>query len=113
MNSDICYEQINGDYWYATYLGTKIVILMSNGYINATKLCTDGGKQFKHWLPCKHSQEVLAYYKVKLNQQTFPIDVTQNLTLEGGSAGIPADLADNANSTILPTDVTQNLTLLD
>ena len=111
MNSDICYEQIDGDYWYATYLGTKIIIMKSNGYINATKLCTDGGKQFKNWLRCLPSQEVLAYYNAKLNQPTFPTDVTQNLTLEGGLARIRADLGANANSTILPTDVTQNLTL--
>src|SRR5436190_12170582 len=101
MISDICYEQIDEDYWYASYLGVKVIMMKSNGYVNETKLCTDGGKQFKHWLACKHSQEVLAYYNVKLNQPTFPTDVTQNLTLLDPSDGILSDGSPNANL-ILP-----------
>jgi len=48
--SDICYEQIRDNYWYGQYSKFKVVINKSNGYINATKLCIDGGKQFKKWL---------------------------------------------------------------
>ena len=39
-------EQINGDYWHAEYLGLRMVAMKSNGYINATKLCSDGKKLF-------------------------------------------------------------------
>jgi hypothetical protein len=76
--SDICYEQIKGDYWYASYLGTKVVMMKSSGYINITKLCTDGGKRFKHWLENKHSKEMLEFYQNIINQSS-------------SSDGIPSD----------------------
>jgi hypothetical protein len=35
------------------------VIIMNNGYINASKLCADGGKRFKCWLENKSSKEII------------------------------------------------------
>ena len=81
--SEIAYEQIHGNYWYASYLDLKVVMMKSNGYINASKLCTDGGKRFDHWLENKHSQQMLNYYQTRLNQ----IPSTNHFS----SAGIPAD----------------------
>src|SRR3977135_3031660 len=65
---DICYEQIKGNYWYANYHGFKVVMDKSNGYINATKLCIDGGKTFNHWLENKRSKETMNFFLKKLNQ---------------------------------------------
>ena len=65
---DICNEQIEGDYWYADYLGTKIIVKKSNGYVNATKLCSDAGKRFGAWLADKHNKEVLKFYQDKITR---------------------------------------------
>jgi hypothetical protein len=35
------------------------VIMNSNGYINATKLCKNGGKEFKHWKESQHSKKMI------------------------------------------------------
>jgi hypothetical protein len=89
--SDICYEQIKGDFWFASYLGLKVVMMKSNGYINATKLCSDGGKSFFHWVENKHSKEMLNFYQTKLNQSFssdgIPSDGIQ--ALEVSAIGIP------------------------
>ena len=84
---DICYEQIKGDYWYASYLGVKVVMDKSTGYINATRLCADGGKIYKNWLRNKHNQGMLEYYLMKLNQsQLGEVIFPENLTLGAAAA---------------------------
>src|SRR3977135_1273144 len=103
---DICYEQIKGDYWYASYLGVKVVMNKSNGYINATKLCADGGKHLFNWLQNKHSKGMLNFYQMKLNQsQSGEVSFPNNLTLEAATHGIPCDGNDwpNVNNAILPS----------
>jgi len=70
--SNIIFKSINEDFGYGMYGPFKVIIMKKNGYVNATKLCADGGKQFKHWLENKQSQEIIKYY-------------------EKPSAGIPAD----------------------
>ena len=67
-------------------------MMKSNGYINATKLCTDGKKLFKNWLRNTHSQEMMSYCQNILNQsQAREIIFPKNLALGDPSAGIPAD----------------------
>ena len=101
--SDICYNQICGDYWHANYLGLQVIMMKSNGYINASKLCMDGGKLLKHWLENKNSKEMMRYCENAMNQSdssnsTFPTD----LALGGATAGIPAVAGGNANNVISP-----------
>jgi hypothetical protein len=45
---DVCFEQIQDQYWYGLYGDFKIIIDKDTGYFNATKLCQDGGKEFKY-----------------------------------------------------------------
>ena len=55
--TDICFEHIktvNDVQYHKALYGSFVVIMMKtddymNGYTNATKLCTDGGKIFKKW----------------------------------------------------------------
>ncbi len=49
--TDIAYQQIKGDYYWARYGDFKVIMNKSNGYINATKLCQLGGnsKELKNW----------------------------------------------------------------
>ena len=102
--SDICYSQIRGDFWNADYLGFQVVMMKSNGYINATKLCADGGKHFRYWSETVHSQEMLEYHEKILNQSEAGKMISpSNLTLGGATAGITAVATPNANNTIFPS----------
>jgi len=59
--SEVCYEQINENFWYAMFGEVKLIIDRNTGYFNATKLCQDGGKEFKNWARNKSSQELIQY----------------------------------------------------
>ena len=59
MFSQICFSQIRGEFHYAQY-GEFIVIMdKTNGYINGSKLCVDGGKKFCHWNETKMAKELI------------------------------------------------------
>src|SRR5438552_1007288 len=69
-------------------------MMKDNGYINITKLCKNGGKQFKHWKELKNSKEMMTFYEHKINQSSkadtlIPFD--QSIS----SAVIPADQPTN------------------
>ena len=58
MLSTICVKQIHSDYYAGQYGNFSVVISKENGYINATKLCSDGGKKFYHWNSTKMALEM-------------------------------------------------------
>ncbi len=41
--TDIAYQQIKDNYYWAQYGDFKVIMNKSTGYINATKLCSLGG----------------------------------------------------------------------
>ena len=47
--SEICFLQIKDDFWLAQYDCYIVTMMKSCGWINATKLCSDEGKQFEDW----------------------------------------------------------------
>jgi hypothetical protein len=53
----LAYEKINERYSKAKYGDFNVIMDTTNGYINATKLCADGNKQFKNWLQNKSNKE--------------------------------------------------------
>lgn len=53
---------ITADYHYGMLGEFKVIIRTKDMYLNITKLCSDGGKNFFHWKELKHSQEVIKYY---------------------------------------------------
>src|SRR5271167_2776178 len=59
MLSQICFRQIQDNFWYGQYGNFDVVIDKSNGFVNATKLCSDGGKHFYHWKESKVSKELI------------------------------------------------------
>uniref|UniRef100_V5GSQ5 Putative KilA-N domain-containing protein n=1 Tax=Anoplophora glabripennis TaxID=217634 RepID=V5GSQ5_ANOGL len=59
---DACPEQIQDQHWHGPHGDSKIIIDKDTGYFNATKLCQDGGKEFKYWLRNKRSKELMRYY---------------------------------------------------
>src|SRR6266853_1037389 len=69
MISDITYEQITGDYWYANYLGFKVIMMKSSGFVNATKLCLSGGKRFDNWTRLQGSKELANFLDMKILEE--------------------------------------------
>lgn len=61
--SKICLEPIDDTYYYGYYGDFKLIIDSKNGFFNATKLCTTGGKHFYHWLQNKQSKEYMNFLK--------------------------------------------------
>lgn len=58
--SEIIFEYIDAEKRYARGKYSEFkVVLNKQGYINATKLCKDGNKNFFHWVENKSSKELL------------------------------------------------------
>ena len=47
--SSLIIENINEKFCWALYGDFRVIMMKSNGYINATKLCQLGGKRFDNW----------------------------------------------------------------
>src|ERR1700722_4067008 len=75
MISDLAFEQISGKYYYAAYGPFRVIMDKSNGYINATKMCQSGGKDYFDWSRLKGSHQLIAAVENKLaleiTQQTI------------------------------------------
>ena len=56
------YEKIDDVHSKAKYGTFDVTMNMKNGYINATKLCSDGGKQMKNWLRNDCNKELIEYF---------------------------------------------------
>jgi 3-dehydroquinate dehydratase len=54
----IVFEKINDNFGWGQYGEFRVLIRLSDNYINATKLCSSGGKQFKNWIRLDGSQEL-------------------------------------------------------
>ena len=74
--TNLAYEFINEKYSRAKYGEFNVIMDMTNGYINAPKLCADGNKRFDNWTQNKSNKELIQTFKTMLN----------------GSPGIPGDL---------------------
>ena len=74
--TSLIYENITDGYSYGKYDDFNIIIMNSNGYINATKLCTAHGKEFKAWFKNISSKELIEY---------------TNIYIQKSSGGIPPD----------------------
>src|SRR3981189_2561499 len=66
--ADIAYEQIVGKFWYGRYGQFRVVMMKDCGFINATKLCSDGGKDLKHWFENQRSKDLLQCLATKFGE---------------------------------------------
>lgn len=60
---DVCYQQIQTNYYYGLFADFKLVIDQATGYFNATKLCLDGGKQLRYWARTKEAKKIVEFYQ--------------------------------------------------
>src|SRR3981189_2167555 len=59
MLSEIAFEQIDRNFWYAVYGPFRVVMMKDIGYINATKMCSSGGKNYCDWSRLNSSHELI------------------------------------------------------
>ena len=59
MISEIAFEQIQGNFWYGVYGEFLVIMMKDSGYINATKMCTSGGKDYPKWARLISSHELI------------------------------------------------------
>jgi len=69
----ISYKQINSKFSYGKYGEFKVILMNSNGYINATKLCALAGKHFFHWMGNKQSKGLITEIEKELSDHGIPL----------------------------------------
>ena len=57
--SELCFDQIKNDYWFAQYGCSVVIMNKSNSWINVSKLCSNAGKKFEDW-KCDNNELILA-----------------------------------------------------
>ena len=65
--NDICYERIKDNFYYGLFGDFKLVVDKNTGCFNATKLCNEGGKQFRQWTRLEKSKKLMEYYNRRGN----------------------------------------------
>ena len=73
--TNLAYESINEKYSKAKYGDFDVIMDITNGYINATKLCADGGKKIYHWMENKSNKELIKYFEINCGgaRQTYEV----------------------------------------
>jgi hypothetical protein len=69
----IIFDYINTDYAYGKYGDFTVIMMTSNRYINATKLCKQYGKEFKHWKENIGNKQLIEEVEKEINDKSFII----------------------------------------
>ena len=64
-------------YWYGLYGDFRVVMDKTSGYVNATKMCRAGGKDYKDWSRLKGTQELIQTLQI-LNYGDEGLQSTHN-----------------------------------
>ena len=76
-------EYINNDYAYSKYENYTVIIMISNRYINATKLCKQYGKEFKNWIRNESIKQLIEEVEKEINNKSFIIKENIDNKLRG------------------------------
>src|SRR5277367_1540403 len=88
--SAICFEHIKDDYWYGAYGEFRVVMMKTNGWVNASKMCKDGGKDMYYWTRLQSTKQLLAAYdRLKASENTTDIKTEDGNTCGDREPGIP------------------------
>jgi hypothetical protein len=74
--SDCVYEHIKDTFYYGLFGDFKLVIDKNTGYFNATKLCTEGGKEYKFWFRLERTKKMVDYYQKSRGENSHPYEVS-------------------------------------
>jgi len=73
--SELIHEPLNEEYGWGKYGDFKVLIRKKDGYINASKLCKDGGKKFNDWSRMQSSEKFIEEFKGSAGHHVEPIEV--------------------------------------
>ena len=94
MLGEVAFEQIQDNYWYGAYGEFRVVMMKSNGYINATKMCNDGGKRFFNWSDLKTSHQLIQAHEKQMVLDNTPLDLTKpDFALRDTETGITVSVS--------------------
>src|SRR3977135_1235830 len=106
MLSELVFEQIEGNFWFAAYGPFRVIMMKDTGYINATKLCSSGGKEYDKWSRLISSHELIQCLEKDLAlENTHGNFQNSDLTLQNGNPQIwglpspPCKVVHNLNQT--------------
>jgi hypothetical protein len=74
----IIFDYINTDYAYGKYGEFTVIMMTSNRYINATKLCKQYGKEFKHWKENIGNKQLIEEVEKEISSVGYPSDELTN-----------------------------------
>jgi len=78
---DLIFENINDKYAWGNYGEFKVLMMRENGFINVTKMCKEGGKEFRKWKENKSSELFLE--EVSSSARILAADIL--ITINGGN----------------------------
>lgn len=70
---EICYRQIQDNFYYGLFGDYQLVIDKNTGCFNATQLCINSSKNYKDWVILENSKKLIKYYTKKLHNNNHPI----------------------------------------
>ena len=70
--SDICYVHIKNNYCYGAYGEFKVVMMKDCTQVNATKLCSQGSKNFYDWKRLKGAKQLFKVFETKISLPVIP-----------------------------------------
>lgn len=84
----IVFERINDQFGWGQYGEFRVLIRMRDNYVNATKLCTDGGKQFPNWNRLDASKALIRELeRTSSDLKRFSTPVVDEITAYGETRG--------------------------
>src|SRR5277367_5263365 len=90
MLSGICFKQIKDNFWFGQYGDFQVIMMEDCSYVNATKLCKDGGKRFDNWLANEASKRLIKALDAQLGHQASENTLGESsLTGEDHAPGNP------------------------
>ena len=76
MLGEVAFEQVQDNNCYGAYGEFRVVMMKSNGYINATKMCNDGGRRFFDWSQLKSTHQLIQAHEKQMALENTPLDLT-------------------------------------
>ena len=65
----VCFEQIQGNYWYGAYGDFRVIMMKDCEWVNATRMCKSGGKELYHWKENANSKRLIKSLENLLEQE--------------------------------------------
>jgi hypothetical protein len=85
--SEIIYEAVTPEYGWGKYGEFRVLIRRKDGYINATKLCRDGGKELFNYISNKSSHQlvdaIMQDLRIQRSQLIEVINAGSNYEISG------------------------------